>query len=125
MGSIRRSPRVAALVTAAALGFACASESPATQPRVEPPAKLAADECRATCTAQQERCEGWARVEFDIPMSGKPTNVRLVESCPPGELGEVAVRIVSDWTFPPEESNREGVEIQLDFAPEEGSAPAE
>lgn len=65
--------------------------------------------------------EGYVVVRYDVDTEGRVSNVRVVESSPPGVFEESAVQAVSRWRFNPatrrgEPQAVEGMVSRLDFA---------
>jgi len=64
--------------------------------------------------------EGWALVEFTITSAGTTTDVRAVESQPPGVFDAAAVKAVQSWKYNPKVEggtaiDRRGMRVLLSF----------
>ena len=51
--------------------------------------------------AKDKKVEGYVRVAYDVSVDGSVTNVRVVDSNPPGVFDEAAVAAVRGWRFHP------------------------
>ena len=87
--------RVAILLWIALALAGCASTS------VPPPEIALGRRHRVSDGGQDKKIEGYVKVAYDVSVDGSVTNVRVVESDPPGVFDEAAVAAVRTWRFHP------------------------
>lgn len=68
--------------------------------------------------ARRKRMEGQVRLEFSINPSGRPSDIRVVESTPSDVFDESAVRALEKWKFDPNDVREENGRLYqvFDFA---------
>ena len=86
--------RVATLLWIALAVVGCASTS-------RPPELVSAGGVVYPVEAKDKKVEGYVRVAYDVSADGSVTNVRVVDSDPPGVFDEAAVAAVRGWRFHP------------------------
>lgn len=64
--------------------------------------------------------EGWALIQFSVTAAGTTTDVKAVQSQPPGVFDQAAVRAVSSWKYNPKVEGgaaveRRGMRVLLSF----------
>jgi len=132
-GTVRSAPRrvqatLAGLLAGSAFAFACASSSgpgPAGATS-QPCGTMLPDGSRAysvrvppeyPASAEARGESGYVALTFSIDRMGKPYNLAVVESQPPGVFDEAALRSVRQWRYCPPRGPSEGFRVELDFAP--------
>ena len=99
--------RVAMLVWIALATAGCAASSS------RPPEILSAGGLVYPVEAKDKKVEGYVRVAYDVSVDGSVTNVRVVDSNPPGVFDEAAVAAVRGWRFHPAISDGKPVVKEL------------
>ena len=87
--------RVAMAIWVALVVAGCTT-SPARPPEI-----LSAGGLVYPVEAKDKKVEGYVRVAYDVSVDGSVTNVRVVDSNPPGVFDEAAVAAVHGWRFHP------------------------
>jgi periplasmic protein TonB len=85
---------VATLLWVVLVLVGCASTS-------RPPELVSAGGVVYPVEAKDKKVEGYVRVAYDVSVDGSVTNVRVVDSNPPGVFDEAAVAAVRGWRFHP------------------------
>lgn len=98
--------RVATLLWIALVAAGCASTS-------RPPDLVSAGGVVYPVEAKDKKVEGFVRVAYDVSVDGSVTNVRVIESDPPGVFDEAAVAAVRGWRFHPAISDGKPVVKEL------------
>ncbi len=98
--------RVATLLWIALAVAGCASTS-------RPPDLVSAGGVVYPVDAKDKKVEGYVRVAYDVSVDGSVTNVRVIESDPPGVFDEAAVAAVRGWRFHPAISDGKPVVKEL------------
>jgi protein TonB len=98
--------RVATLLWIALAVAGCASTS-------RPPDLVSAGGVVYPVEAKDKKVEGYVRVAYDVSVDGSVTNVRVIESDPPGVFDEAAVAAVRGWRFHPAISDGKPVVKEL------------
>ncbi len=98
--------RVATLLWIAFALVGCASTS-------RPPELVSAGGVVYPAEAKDKKVEGYVRVAYDVSADGSVTNVRVVDSDPPGVFDEAAVAAVRGWRFHPAISDGKPVVKEL------------
>jgi TonB family protein len=99
--------RVVLLMLIALATAGCAASSS------RPPELLSAGGVVYPVEAQDKKVEGYVRVAYDVSLDGSVTNVRVVDSNPPGVFDEAALAAVRSWRFHPAISNDKPVVKEL------------
>ena len=98
--------RVATLLWIALALVGCASTS-------RPPELVSAGGVVYPVEAKDKKVEGYVRVAYDVSTDGSVTNVRVVDSDPPGVFDEAAIAAVRGWRFHPAISDGKPVVEEL------------
>jgi TonB family protein len=65
--------------------------------------------------AADKKIQGWVLMEFTINTEGVPTDIRVVESDPPGVFDQAATDALEQWRYRPVETPVEGQKVKLKF----------
>ncbi|HTK99463.1 MAG TPA: energy transducer TonB [Pseudomonadales bacterium] len=99
--------RIAMVIGVALALTGCAASSS------RPPEILSAGGLAYPAEAQDKKVEGYVRVTYDVSVDGSVTNVRVIDSNPPGVFDDAAVAAVRGWRFHPAISNGKPVVKEL------------
>ncbi|MCG8588780.1 MAG: energy transducer TonB [Proteobacteria bacterium] len=66
--------------------------------------------------AARKGITGFVVMEFTLTPEGKPREIQVVESKPPGVFDSFAVEALREWRYCPTGEAHPGVRVQIDFA---------
>ena len=106
--------RIVVVMTLTLLATGCISQ------QSRPPQVVAAGGLVFPTAAAEQHVEGYVVVAYDVGVDGAVSNVRVLESDPPGLFDEAALNAVRRWRFQPAVAHGElvvthGLTSRVDF----------
>ena len=105
---------VAGLLIATIIG--CGATPQADQTRGEPANDIPNDRQCEFYFARCGGCAGGVLLEFDIDENGRPENLEILASCPPGKFDRAALEAVSGWEYEESDRGRKHVRTSMRYA---------
>ncbi len=117
---------IGALLAGAALGSGCSSAAGPAGSTSRACGTTLPDGSRAysvrvppkyPTSAEARGKSGHVALTFSLDRTGKPYNIAVVESRPPGVFDDAAVSALRQWRYCPPRGPSEGFRVELDFEP--------